>query len=251
MSAGAATGLAGRTALVTGGGTGIGAAVARELAARGARVVLVGRSPERLETVATSVRESGGEALALPGDVRELALLDALDAVCERVDVLVGNAAVFAPYAPLEDVALADITDVLEVDLAAALRLARHVLGGMKARGWGRIVHVGSVAGSLGAANQVAYSTAKAGLEGLTRAVAVEAARFGVTCNLVEPGLVGTERALANISAATRADLTRATPAARPGTPQEIAHAVAFLASDAAAAITGATLPLDGGIGLR
>lgn len=244
-------GLGGRTALVTGGGTGIGAAVARELSARGARVVLVGRHAERLEAVAASLREAGGDARALPGDVRDAALLAAVDDACERVDVLVCNAAVFATYGPLEDVAADEIADVLEVDLAAAVRLTRHVLGGMKARGWGRIVSLGSVAGSLGAANQVAYSTAKAGLEGMTRAVAVEAARFGVTCNLVEPALVDTDRAVAKISDEIRASLTRATPAGRAGTPEEVAHAVAFLASDGAAAITGATLPLDGGIGLR
>lgn len=243
--------LAGRTALVTGGGTGIGAATARALGARGARVVLLSRDAGRLAPVAAALAAEGLEVEALPADIRSPQLGQLLEERIGQVDILINNAAVFATYGPLEEVPPGEVEEVLEVDLAAVLRLVRAVLPGMKARGWGRIVNLGSVAGSLGAAGQVAYSTAKAGLEGLTRAVAVEAAPHGVTCNLVEPALVLTERTVSRIEESVRDALVRATPIGRPGRPEEIAAVVAYLAGEAAGAVTGAVLPVDGGIRLR
>ena len=243
--------LAGRTAVVTGGGTGIGAAVAFVLASRGARVVLISRSSERLHATADRLQAAGYEADILVGDVNAARILEDLDELVPEVDILVNNAAVFAPYGPLEEISLADIDAVLDVDLRAVLRLVRHVLPGMKARGLGRVINIGSVAGRLGASGQVAYSTAKAALEGLTRSVALECAGSGVTCNLVEPGLVETERALAKIAPQVRRNLVAATPVGRAGRPEEIAYAVAYLVSKSAASITGAVLPVDGGIGIR
>ncbi len=243
--------LAGKIALVTGGGTGIGAAIASELAGRGAQVALVSRRRERLEETAARLREEGHEALVVPTDLRGDGLETVLEGAVPRVDVLVNNAAVFATYGPVEEVPQAEIDDVLEVDLRAVLRLVRLVLPGMKERRWGRILNVGSVAGGLGAAGQVAYATAKAGLEGLTRSVAIESAGFGVTCNLIEPGLVETARVTERIDPAVRAHLVNATPVGRPGRPEEIAFAAGYLASEAAAAVTGAVLPVSGGIGLR
>jgi NAD(P)-dependent dehydrogenase (short-subunit alcohol dehydrogenase family) len=161
--------LEGKTALVTGAGTGIGAAIAVELAARGAKLILVARDMQRLETVATSIRERGFEAQALAGDIRSESFLAGLLEAAGRVDILVNNAAVFASYGPLEEVSRDEIQAVLDVDLVAALYLTQMALPGMKAAGWGRIIHLGSVAGSLGAVGQVAYSTAKAGLVGLWR----------------------------------------------------------------------------------
>jgi NAD(P)-dependent dehydrogenase (short-subunit alcohol dehydrogenase family) len=240
-----------RTAVITGGGTGIGAAIALELARRGARVVLTSRRSDRLQQVAQRLRALGLEAAVLAGDIRESALLDELSVLAPRVDILVNNAAVFAPYGMLEDILWSEIDDVLEVDLGAALRLVRFVLPGMRARGYGRIVNIGSVAGRLGAVGQVAYATAKAALEGLTRSVAIECAGAGITCNLIEPGLVETERVMARISPEIRAHLIAATPVGRAGRPEEIAHAAAFLASDSASYITGVTIPVSGGIGLR
>ena len=213
--------------------------------------MLVGRTAERMAPVARSLEERGVEAQVLSADVRSPELLERLDGLGEPVDVLVNNAAVFASYGPVEEVPASEVAEVLEVDLTAVLRLVRHLLPGMKARGWGRIINLGSVAGSLGAAGQVAYSTAKAGLGGLTRAVAVEGASGGVTCNLIEPALVLTERTRAKIDPEIRDGLVRATPVGRPGDPQEVAHAVVYLASEAGGAVSGATLPVDGGIGLR
>ncbi len=243
--------LAGKTAVVTGAGTGIGAASAMELARAGARVVLISRTSERIAQVAQSIQASGFDAQVLAGDVRLESLMKQLEAEVGQVDILVNNAAVFAPYAPLEEVESSEVEAVFDVDLAAVLRLTRFVLPGMKRRGWGRVINLGSIAGRLGAAGQVAYSTAKAGLEGFTRSVAIETAGHGITCNLIEPGLVQTERTTAMIPSETRAHFVAATPIGREGQAVEVAHAVTYLASEGAAAVTGATLALDGGLSLR
>lgn len=242
--------LDGRTALVTGAARGIGRAVALELARAGARVVLSSRSADALEAVRDEIESAGGAATVLAADVTDPALPARIAALDPGIDVFVDNAATFATYGPVEDVDPAEIERVLDVDLAACLCLVRAVLPGMKARGFGRIVHVGSVAGSLGGAGQVAYSTAKAGLRGLTVSVAVECARRGVTSNLLELGLVTTERTTAAIDPAVRDALVRNTPVGRPGTPEEVAAAVRFLASPSAGYITGAVIPVAGGLGL-
>jgi 3-oxoacyl-[acyl-carrier protein] reductase len=244
------TEFAGQTAVVTGGGSGIGRGIAHELARRGARVVLISRDSERLESVARALQAAGHEAQALVGDIADPALLTRLASVAPEVDVLVNSAAVFASYGDVDEVPLDEIDHVFSVDLRAALMLVRHVLPGMKARGYGRIVNIGSIAATLGASGQVAYASAKAALVGMTRSIAAECSRRGVTCNLIEPGLIASERALAKIDPQIRDCLVRATPLGRPGTVEEVAHAACFLASRRAAFITGATLPVTGGLGL-
>ena len=143
-----------------------------------------------------------------------------------------------------------DLREVFEVGTLAALRLAQHLMGGMKARGFGRIVNVGSVAASLGAGGQVAYATAKAALTGMTRTLAVEGGRSGVTVNQIELGLVETERVTAEIAPAIRERLVGNTAVGRPGTPEEVARVIAFLSSEESAYITGAVIPVSGGLGL-
>lgn len=240
----------GRTAVITGAARGIGAATARALAQRGARVVLVARSAEELKAVADSIQADGGEAVALAADLTGADWLRDLDGVAPEVDLLVNNAASFAPYRPLEEVSEGDLREVLEVGALAALRLAQHLMGGMKARGFGRIVNVGSVAASLGAGGQVAYATAKAALTGMTRTLAVEGGRSGVTVNQIELGLVETERVTAEIAPAIRERLVGNTAVGRPGTPEEVARVIAFLSSEESAYITGAVIPVSGGLGL-
>jgi len=242
--------LAGKTALVTGAARGIGRAIALELARAGAHVVLTSRSVDALASVRAEVEAAGGSAACYAADLNDAAFHEGLAEVAPAVDVLVNNAACFATYAPLERVPVEEIDAVMRTDLDAALRLVRHVLAGMKERGFGRVIHIGSVAGSLGGAGQVAYSTAKSALVGLTVSVAVECARRGVTSNLLELGFVTTERTTAAIDPQVRAALVNNTPVGRPGTPEEVAWAVRFLASPRAAFITGAVLPVSGGLGL-
>ncbi len=246
----AARELAGRTALVTGASRGIGRATALELARLGARVVVTSRNSERLEETARLVRAAGGEARTQVGDLRDPAFLDALVAACGAVDVLVNNAASFASYAPLEAVEREQIDDVLATNLRAPLELCARVLPSMKARRFGRIVNVGTIAGEVGADGQAAYAASKAALLGLTRSIAAESATFGVTCNLVEPGLVATERVEERIDDRFRRRILANTAAERAGTPDEIAFAIAFLCSPRASYITGAALPVSGGFGI-
>jgi len=235
---------------VTGAARGIGAAVARTLAERGARVVMVARSAKELTAAAEGIQAEGGDAVALAADLTGADWLSDLDGVAPEVDLLVNNAASFAPYRPLEEVSEEDLRNVIEVGTLAALRLTQHLMGGMKARGFGRIVNVGSVAATHGAGGQVAYATAKAALAGMTRTLAVEGGRSGVTANLIELGLVETERVMAEIDPVIQARLVGNTAVGRPGTAEEVARVIAFLCSEDSAYITGAVIPVSGGLGL-
>ncbi|HJO26955.1 MAG TPA: SDR family NAD(P)-dependent oxidoreductase [Planctomycetota bacterium] len=242
--------LSGRTAVITGAARGIGLAIARALGQGGARVVLVSRDGAALAQAAEALAAEDIQALPLAADINDEGWLTELDELAPQVDVLVNNAAAFATYGRLPDVELDEVDQVLQTCLRSALRLARHVLPGMTERGFGRIIQIGSMAGSLGAAGQVAYASAKSGLVGLTTSIAVETGRRGITSNLLELGLVCTERTESEIPQEIRAHLTRNTPLGRPGTPEEVAAVAAFLATPAAAYITGAVIPVSGGLGL-
>jgi NAD(P)-dependent dehydrogenase (short-subunit alcohol dehydrogenase family) len=200
--------------------------------------------------VADEIRSEGGDAVALAADLTGADWLSDLDGVAPEVDLLVNNAASFAPYGPLEEVSAEAMHAVLEVGVLGALRLTQHVMGGMKERGFGRIVSVGSVAATHGAGGQVAYATAKAALAGMTRTLAIEGGRNGVTANLLELGLVETERVETEIDPVIRERLVRNTAIGRAGTPEEVARVIAFLCSEESAYITGAVIPVSGGLGL-
>jgi NAD(P)-dependent dehydrogenase (short-subunit alcohol dehydrogenase family) len=258
MSAGAS--LAGRHALVTGAGSGIGAAIARALAVRGARVSLAGRRRAPLEAVAATLPDAA--ALIVDGfDVTDGAAiaqgLERARAAFGDVSVLVNNAGE-APSAPFGKTDLALWSHVLAVDLTGVYQVSHAALPDLKRHGQGaRLVNVASTAGLTGYAYVAAYCAAKHGVIGLTRALALELARSGVTVNAVCPGFTQTpliDKAVATIVAKTgrgedsaRAELAKANPQGRLVTPEEVADAVAWLASPGAASINGQAIVVAGG----
>lgn len=234
-------------ALVTGAARGIGAAVARELAAAGWRVGVNYRADERgAKQVVAAIEAAGGVAVACKADVSDGAQVDALFAeVGERfgtVAVLVNNAGMRADgLAP--QLSEEQWSSVLETNLSAAYRTTRQALGPMLRARFGRIVNIASVVGPRANAGQANYAASKAGLIGFTKTVAVEVARRGITVNAVAPGLIETK-----LTEDLDGSLLQAVPARRAGTPDDVAGCVGFLVSDAAAYVTGTTLTVDGGL---
>jgi 3-oxoacyl-[acyl-carrier protein] reductase len=234
-------------AIVTGAARGIGAATARALAADGWAVGVNYRSDaESAEKLVDEITAAGGTAVPIQGDVCNADDLDAVFAAMEAehgpVLVLVNNAGIRADgLAPqLDDDAWAS---VVETNLSAAFRATRRALRPMLRARFGRIINVASVVGPRANAGQANYAAAKAGLIGMTRTVAVEVARRGITVNAVAPGFVETR-----FTADVNGDALGEIPARRPGSPDEVAACVRFLASDAASYVTGTTLTVDGGL---
>jgi 3-oxoacyl-[acyl-carrier protein] reductase len=233
--------------LVTGASRGIGAAVARALAAEGRPVALNYRRDEAgAAAVAETIADAGGHAVPVPGDVAQPEVADALIAEVEQrlgpVAVLVNNAGVRADNlaVSLED---DEWERVLDTNLSAAFRLTRRAVRGMLRRRFGRVVNIASVVGPKANAGQANYAASKAGLIGMTRTIAVEVARRGVTVNAVAPGLIATD-----MTADLNGALLDAVPARRAGTPEDVAACVRFLASEQAAYVTGTTVVVDGGL---
>lgn len=241
--------LAGRGAFVTGAARGLGLAIAQGLAEAGARVALCDVSDD-VEGAAESLRHAGHDVLACRADVRdEAALAAAFASAVERfgtVDVMVNNAA-RTPSASIWDVDGAEWDDVLAVNLRGTFFGCRIAALHMRARGRGRIVNLASIAGQLASAAAAPhYAASKAGIVALTRAFAAELAPHGVTVNAVAPSAVESPL-LDQLPAERRASIAAATPLGRFGRPDEVAAAVLYLASDAAAYTTGATLDVNGG----
>jgi 3-oxoacyl-[acyl-carrier protein] reductase len=243
----------GRVALVTGGSRGIGRATALALARSGHRVALCYRADaDGAAETADAMREAGAEALVLAADVADPTALDVafkeVESTWGPVGVLVNNAGVTRDGLILR---MADEhwAEVLRTNLDGAFYAIRRAAPAMVRSRFGRIVNLGSAVGATGSAGQANYSAAKAGLVGLTRSVARELASRKVTCNLVAPGPIATAM-LDDLSEDRQTELARLTALGRLGTPEEVAAAVAFLCSEAAGYITGAVIPVDGGLSM-
>ena len=268
--------LSGRVVLVTGGSRGLGRADALTLARAGADVVIAdiqiesdsGEEAERYGPVAQAARaqgfvyseataqeisELGRRSAAIKCDVTDRGQVDeTVRRVVDNfgsVDILVNNAGTLDHLAQLADQVPELWERDLRVNLTGAFNCAQCVWPHMKGRGWGRIVNMASVAGTLGGFGQASYSATKAGLLGLTRTLALEGARHGITCNAIVPGIIGTE-AFHFGNPEMNERMVRRTAMRRAGEPQDVANAIAFLCSDLAAYITGVGLNVSGGIEL-
>ena len=241
--------LTGRNALVTGASGGIGGAIARALHAAGATVGLSGTRLEPLEALAG---ELGERAHVLPCNLSDREAVAALPGQAAgamgSVDILVNNAGITRDnlFMRMSD---EEWDSVLEVNLTSTMRLCRAVMRPMMKARWGRIVNIGSVVGATGNAGQANYAASKAGLVGMTKSIAQEVASRGITANVVAPGFIATAMT-DKLSDDQKAKINAQIPAARMGTPEEIAAAVLYLASEEAAYVTGATLHVNGGMAM-
>jgi NAD(P)-dependent dehydrogenase (short-subunit alcohol dehydrogenase family) len=235
-----------RTALVTGSTDGIGVAIARTLAIGGAQVIVTGRNAERGEQVVKSILDGGGEARFAAADLSTGDGVRALAAAAGPVDILVNNAAMLIAPQPTADVGEDVIDQALSTNIKAVFQLTGLVAPAMADRGAGAIVNVGSINGLVGMAHSALYSATKAAIHSLTKSWAAEYGPSGVRVNTVAPGPTITPIMAAYADRIERI-IARA-PSQRPSTPEQIAAAVAFLVSDNAANIHGATLSVDGGL---
>jgi 3-oxoacyl-[acyl-carrier protein] reductase len=241
--------LTGKTALVTGATGGIGGAIARALHARGATVGISGTRAAALDEPAGSL---GERVQILPCDLRNPAATDALagqaEAALGRLDIVVNNAGLTRDNLALrlrDD----DWQIVLDVNLTASFRIARAALKGMMRRRWGRIIGITSIVGATGNPGQANYAAAKAGMAGMTKALAAEVASRNITVNCVAPGFIAT--AMTDVlKEDQRASILQRVPAGRLGTPDDVAAAVVYLASEEAAYVTGQSLHVNGGMAM-
>jgi 3-oxoacyl-[acyl-carrier protein] reductase len=242
--------LAGRVALVTGASQGIGKSCALKLAAAGAAVAVAARSQEKLNELVSEITASGGKAVAFALDVNNdeqvKANAKAIIAQFGKIDILVNNAGITRDQLVLR-MKRADWDAVLQTNLTSAYLCIQQVMGSMLKQRWGRIVNITSIFGQMGQAGQANYAASKAGLIGLTMAIAREVGSRNITCNAVAPGFIETAMT-AVLGDEFKENAVKQIPLGRIGMPEDVASAVAFLASDEASYITGHVLNVNGGM---
>jgi NAD(P)-dependent dehydrogenase (short-subunit alcohol dehydrogenase family) len=246
--------VSGRAAIVTGGGSGIGRAVARMLARGGAAVLVVDRAADSAKRVTAEIAEEGGTAREFVADVSDPDAVAAMVAAAGELGPLriaVNNAGIVGEIRPVGEVPIDDWRRVIEVNLSSVFYCIRAEVPAMIAAGGGSIVNMASVLGGVGFANAAAYVSAKHGVVGLTKAAALEYAPSGVRVNAVGPGFITTPLLEANLGPEEIAFLGSQHAVGRMGTPEEVAGLVAFLAGDTATFVTGSFHLVDGGYAAR
>jgi 3-oxoacyl-[acyl-carrier protein] reductase len=242
--------LSGKVAIVTGSSRGIGKAIALKLADAGASVVVTGHI-EDAEPVAKEIRAKGRQSLAVRASVTSAAdiekLVEATLSTFGRVDILVNNAGITRDQLVLK-MSEDDWDAVLDTNLKSVFLCTRAVLRPMLKQRWGRIINISSVIGLIGNPGQANYAASKAGIIGFTRTIAKEVGSRGITANVIAPGFIETRMTQA-MNEAQRQELMKRIPLGSLGTPEDVAEAAAFLASDRARYITGQVLGVDGGMG--
>src|SRR5882762_10092978 len=242
--------ISGRVALVTGASQGIGRSCALKLASIGATVALAARNPEKLNELVREITGAGGKAAAFPVDVGDEAQIKS---ACQaaitqfgKIDILVNNAGITRDQLVIR-MKRSDWDAVLSTNLTSAYLCIQQVIGTMLKQRWGRIINITSVFGQMGQAGQANYAASKAGLIGLTMAIAREVGSRSITCNAVAPGFIETAMT-ASLGDEFKQNAVKQIPLGRVGSPDDVANAVAFLASDEASYITGHVLNVNGGL---
>jgi 3-oxoacyl-[acyl-carrier protein] reductase len=243
-------GIRDRVAIVTGGARSLGRADVEALAAEGCRVAVLDFNAEGAEEAAKGVTAAGGVARGYVCDVRDAARVTEVTAAVERdlgpVSICVNNAGFIYTVGQLKDTRLEDWELNLAINLTGTFNVTKAVFPGMRERRWGRIVCMASIAGLMGGFGQTAYATTKMGVVGFAKSVALEGARHNVTCNVIAPGIVGPNAKLSPLYDR----MVKRVAMQREGEPEEVAQAIAFLCSEPARYITGAVLPVTGGMDL-